>query len=168
MAFVLGDIKRILIIIDEKNKKKISDLSRDNVEIARRDWDSYETSWDFSEHPLKSRRYLADGLIKSSFEKYYMDVNNQFEEIKHNEEVINDILIHSYGLENDIHSEVPEELVTITHLYDSKNDIPSAMQNGIYFLLCRLYFWALFSGYIRTCLCWWRMGFIQIYYLLSG
>ncbi|MBQ6518175.1 MAG: BREX-1 system adenine-specific DNA-methyltransferase PglX [Anaerolineaceae bacterium] len=132
MAFVLGDIKRIPIIIDEKNKKKISDLSRDNVEIARRDWDSYETSWDFSEHPLKSRRYLADGLIKSSFEKYYMDVNNQFEEIKHNEEVINDILIHSYGLENDIHSEVPEELVTITHLYDSKNDIPSAMQNGTY------------------------------------
>ena len=61
-----------------------------------------------------------------------MDVNNQFEEIKHNEEVINDILIHSYGLENDIHSEVPEELVTITHLYDSKNDIPSAMQNGTY------------------------------------
>lgn len=31
---------------------KITDLSDSNINIARADWDSFETSWDFKKHPL--------------------------------------------------------------------------------------------------------------------
>ena len=30
----------------------ICDISEKNIDIARNDWDSYETSWDFKRNPL--------------------------------------------------------------------------------------------------------------------
>lgn len=32
--------------------KEISDISKKNTELAKQDWDSFETSWDFKKHPL--------------------------------------------------------------------------------------------------------------------
>ena len=36
----------------ETNVEAVSDLVTDNVEESRKDWDSYETSWDFKRNPL--------------------------------------------------------------------------------------------------------------------
>ena len=32
--------------------EKIYGLVKQNINISKRDWDSYETSWDFKKHPL--------------------------------------------------------------------------------------------------------------------
>ena len=34
------------------NKEKINLIVQDNIKIAKDDWDSFETSWDFKKHPL--------------------------------------------------------------------------------------------------------------------
>ena len=44
---VLGNLPYI-----ETNVEAVSDLVTDNVEESRKDWDSYETSWDFKRNPL--------------------------------------------------------------------------------------------------------------------
>ena len=44
---VLGNLPYI-----ETNVETVSDLVTDNVEESRKDWDSYETSWDFKRNPL--------------------------------------------------------------------------------------------------------------------
>ncbi len=47
-----GDIARIPVIIDESKRPRIEELAKENIEISRADWDSFETSWDFKRHPL--------------------------------------------------------------------------------------------------------------------
>ncbi len=47
-----GNIDKIPIILDQKNKSYISQMSKNCVSLARKDWDSFETSWDFLIHPL--------------------------------------------------------------------------------------------------------------------
>lgn len=52
------------------NNEKIVNNAQENIKISKDDWDSFETSWDFQEHPLlrfrsKFSQGLADDLNKS-------------------------------------------------------------------------------------------------------
>ena len=46
------DVGNIPFIINENNIGIIDELVEDNILIAKNDWDSFETSWDFKKHPL--------------------------------------------------------------------------------------------------------------------
>ena len=48
--FKVGDV--IEIPDADASKDVIVELARDCIDIAQKDWDSYEISWDFSRHPL--------------------------------------------------------------------------------------------------------------------
>lgn len=48
----VGDIKQIPLVIYKEKMDVINALSKENVEISKTDWDSFETSWDFKKHPL--------------------------------------------------------------------------------------------------------------------
>lgn len=47
-----GPLSRVPIIIDVEEQKRTDELTSSNIEIAKVDWDSFETSWDFKKHPL--------------------------------------------------------------------------------------------------------------------
>ena len=47
----IADIGNIPVILSD-NKKEISDISEQNIELSKEDWDSFEESWDFKKHPL--------------------------------------------------------------------------------------------------------------------
>ena len=47
-----GDIAKLPVLIDESEFSAVNELSKRCWEIARLDWDSFETSWDFKRHPL--------------------------------------------------------------------------------------------------------------------
>ncbi|MCM6931605.1 BREX-1 system adenine-specific DNA-methyltransferase PglX [Enterococcus italicus] len=48
LNFQVGNITKVPII----ESKKASIITIDNIYICMKDWDSYETSWDFKKHPL--------------------------------------------------------------------------------------------------------------------
>ena len=48
----VGDMARIPTIIDEHRKPKVEEMSSQNIELAKEDWNSFEISWDFKKHPL--------------------------------------------------------------------------------------------------------------------
>lgn len=50
--FQVGNIGDLPLCIDGERKEKISQISRETVELAKEDWDDFETSWDFQHHPL--------------------------------------------------------------------------------------------------------------------
>ena len=50
--FQAGDIANLPVIVDNGSKSKIENLVHENIEISKIDWDSFETSWDFEQHPL--------------------------------------------------------------------------------------------------------------------
>ena len=48
--FLVGNIIKLPIIVAQN--QSIGSMAARNIEIAKDDWDSFETSWDFKKHPL--------------------------------------------------------------------------------------------------------------------
>ncbi|MGJ0320174.1 BREX-1 system adenine-specific DNA-methyltransferase PglX [Aliarcobacter cryaerophilus] len=122
--FQSGHISALPIInkIDWQNNLLI-DNSNKNIEISKQDWDSYETSWDFTSLPLLQNEYK-----KSSLEESYKTLRafwqTQVDTMKKLEEENNDIFIKAYGLEDELKPEVPLKEITLTcnpaYRYDAK------------------------------------------------
>ena len=47
-----GPMSKVPSVIDTGKKKYVESISKTNLEKAKDDWDSYETSWDFKRNPL--------------------------------------------------------------------------------------------------------------------
>lgn len=52
MTLQVKDVKNIPIIIDDGSKSIVSVIVKENIDVCKKDWDSFETSWDFERHPL--------------------------------------------------------------------------------------------------------------------
>ena len=52
MANQAGDVARLPLIFRDDGLEEIDRLASSCVEDAKKDWDSYETSWDFKKHPM--------------------------------------------------------------------------------------------------------------------
>lgn len=52
LNFQKGNISSLPFIIDVGRIDQVSGTTKENVEISKGDWDSYETSWDFKRNPL--------------------------------------------------------------------------------------------------------------------
>jgi type II restriction/modification system DNA methylase subunit YeeA len=123
--FKVGDIIQVPIIIE--NLEYVDEIVHKNISIAKCDWDSFETSWDFKKHPLVKRER---NTIESSFEWWEKFTEEQFYKLKANEEELNDTFIKKYGLQNEITPEVEDKDVTIRKA-DLVRDIKSFISYSI-------------------------------------
>jgi len=111
MNFEVGIIERIPIIL-EKNPKIISNVER-NIPYAKTDWDSYETSWDFTTLPLLQPEYKSP-TIKETYTKLRSHWQEMTLEMQRLEEENNRIFIEAYGLEDELTPDVPLSEITLT------------------------------------------------------
>ena len=106
------DIKNLPLIKKDVQKAIKNVLS--NIDIAHRDWDSHETSWDFEINPLMN---YSGGEIPVSVEKLYktykVEWETYFKELHENEEELNRQFIEIYGLQDELTPDVPLEEITI-------------------------------------------------------
>jgi len=82
-----------------------------NITIAKADWDAFETSWDFTNHPFITHK--GNGQIENSFKNWEEFAERQFYQLKGNEEKLNRIFIDIYGLKDELTPEVAEKDVTV-------------------------------------------------------
>lgn len=129
LNFQPGDIGRVPVLIDEVRYQDILELVQRNVEISRNDWDSFETSWDFRKHPLISKEKNLK-LIESSFELWESDKQEQFEQLRKNEEKLNQIFIGLYNLQDELKPEVSDINISIRKA-DLETDIKSFVSYAI-------------------------------------
>ena len=52
LNYEVGHIASLPIIMDMTKKANIDTLVQENINLSKKDWDSFETSWDFERHPL--------------------------------------------------------------------------------------------------------------------
>lgn len=52
MNYELDHLKKIPVIFNNEKEEVINEIVKKNIILAKTDWDSYETSWDFQKHPL--------------------------------------------------------------------------------------------------------------------
>ena len=50
--FQAGDVRKLPLIYDEHSLDETNKMSQENITLSRKDWDSYENSWDFKRNPL--------------------------------------------------------------------------------------------------------------------
>ena len=130
----VGDIKGLpLIMGSDEVVEIISSIVNENILISQQDWDSFETSWDFKEHPfVKWSKKLWDctaiGAAMSHYYGKHIEVscplelcfllwqgecNERFNKLKANEEELNRIFIDIYGLQDELTPEVDDKDVTV-------------------------------------------------------
>lgn len=133
LNYEVGHISSLPVIINENEKSIIDNLAEENIQISKEDWDSFETSWDFEEHPfIRWSKGLWDCTnIAASMDYYYGDhltvscplelcymlwqgeCNDRFFKLKANEEELNQIFIDVYGLQDELKPEVEDKDVTV-------------------------------------------------------
>ena len=80
---------------------------------AHIDWDSYETSWDFTTLPLLEAEY-RQATLADTYHTIRAHWNDMTLEMQRLEEENNRIFIEAYGLEDDLTPEVPLKEITLT------------------------------------------------------
>ena len=83
------------------------------IEYAVQDWDSYETSWDFTSLPLLNPDYHQPTL-KATYQKLRAHWREMTLEMQRLEEENNRIFIDAYGLQDELTPEVPLNEITLT------------------------------------------------------
>lgn len=149
LNYEVGQICSIPIIMtkSETLEEKIINLVEDNIEISKDDWDSFETSWDFEQHPLlrfsnrnkglvdyknihKVEPITAGDKVQDCFNKWKEYKQEQFNKLKANEEELNKLFIEIYGLQDEMTPEVDNKDITVA-LADELRDIKSLLSYAI-------------------------------------
>lgn len=106
LALNANDLDRIpLLLLKFQNKNIVQNC----IQIAKQEWDSRETSWDFEKLSL-----IEGSSLKESYGQYCEYWKEQFFKMHSNEEELNKIFIEIYGLEDEMDEKV--ELTDITLL----------------------------------------------------
>lgn len=123
----VGDMARIPVCFDEEKRGKIELLVNNSVNSVRTDWDAFETSWNFKKHPLLC--YESD-KVSIAFETWSKECDEQFNQLKANEEELNRIFIDIYGLQDELTPEVEDKDVTVRKA-DLQRDIKSLISYAV-------------------------------------
>lgn len=108
----VGNFENFPVLRTKDYEQKIVKLVNDNIKISKTDWDSFETSWDFKEHPFLTHKDNYS-RIEDSFNNWKEITEECFYQLKENEEELNRIFIDIYGLQDELTPEVEEKDVTV-------------------------------------------------------
>lgn len=120
------DVKNTPIIFNDEKILAVEKLVKHNIEYAKSDWDAFETSWDFTKHPLLSNK----PTISEAYAEWEAECNTRFAQLKANEEELNRIFIDIYGLQDELTPEVEDKDVTVRKA-DLQRDIKSLLSYAV-------------------------------------
>lgn len=139
------NIRDILLVpYTKEGENSTSILAKENVDISTSDWNSFETSWDFEEHPfVRWSKELWDATaigatmqhfygghpkVGSPIELCFMlwqgECKERFDKLKTNEEELNKLFIDVYGLQDELSPKVDDKNITVS-LADMERDVRS-------------------------------------------
>ena len=114
MVYLPRDIKNfpVLPALWESNEWNVNKFN-EMVERSKSDWNSYETSWDFTTLPLLHADYRQPTL-ELTYQKLRAHWLSMTLEMQRLEEENNRIFIEAYGLQDELTPEVPLKEITLT------------------------------------------------------
>ena len=149
LKFDQKPLESVPLIIDEVQRENVSDLVKNCTISGKKDWDSFETSWDFRVHPLirlkdNMKFTSTDGssktisyFLQGAYRAWGNECEKRFNQLKAYEEGLNRIFIDIYGLQDELDPVVADKDVTVHYLVDTKDDIPASLQGSSYVLTRR-------------------------------
>ena len=140
LDFHEGPMLKVPVILTEPHDK-IDQTVENSIQLCREDWDSFETSWDFKQHPLVSYRHSVSKaqiepfhaqswFLKDAYQAWENQCNLRFDTLKKNEEELNRIFIDIYELQDELAPEVDEKDITVRKA-DLQRDIRSLISYAV-------------------------------------
>lgn len=144
MNYNQGDIAKLPLIIGT-DIDNITTIVEEVINCSKIDWDAFENSWDFSNHPLVPLRYDLEEQRKSQFaetriaklsqlewhyKNWEAECEERFNQLKSNEEELNRIFIDIYGLQDELTPEVEDKDVTVRKA-DLQREIKSLLSYAV-------------------------------------
>lgn len=125
LNFMVGQVTSMPLIIQDK-EGPITNAAESALSISKKDWDAFETSWDFQKHPL----ICNTRMIKDAFVHWKEECSARFNKLKANEEELNRIFIDIYGLQGELTPEEDDKDVTVRKA-DLERDIRSFVSYAV-------------------------------------
>lgn len=125
--FKVGDVILVPVFSGTFNNEDILKYSKNNIDLSKSDWDSFETSWDFTAHPLVKNHV---NTISEAYSLWDKECNDRFNQLKTNEEELNRIFIDIYGLQEELDPYVEDKDVTVRKA-DIVRDIKSFISYAV-------------------------------------
>ena len=130
--------------LENSTHKKVEHAVEYAVALSKTDWDSFETSWDFQQHPLlqyaaltpqkvaleEANGYLPMNGLAYAYRHWEQACNDRFTQLKSNEEELNRIFIDIYGLQDELTPEVADKDVTVRRA-DLQRDVKSLISYAV-------------------------------------
>lgn len=139
LNFQSGEVAKFPVITKESYINAINQLTRENIQISKNDYDDFETSWDFTRHPLVRLRMAGayawgnnppTTKVASAYKAWEFECEGRFQQLKANEEELNRIFIDIYGLQDELTPEVEDKDVTVRRA-DLGRDIRSLISYAV-------------------------------------
>ena len=120
MGFESGYIAEVPVPDGLTREGSIVPIVRENIQVSKEDWDSFETSWDFTRHPFikaitkyPNMMDIGNIYLAECYDIWAGECEERFEKLKANEEELNRIFIDIYGLQDELTPEVEDKDVTV-------------------------------------------------------
>lgn len=138
IKFEVGQIAKYPVIINGDMYDKVCEIVSINISLSKLEWNSYETSSDFSCHPLisvisQNRTFFDDTTdidLAECYTCWENECDERFNQLKANEEELNRIFIGIYGLKDELSPEVEDKDVTVRKA-DLQRDIKSLISYAV-------------------------------------
>ncbi|MBT2571475.1 BREX-1 system adenine-specific DNA-methyltransferase PglX [Planococcus sp. ISL-110] len=122
-----GVISKLPFIDNVLEKENINRIVKSCISISKKDWDQFETSWDFKKHPFLN---YSTAQMESIFKEWQEFVESQFNKLKSNEEELNRLFIETYQLQDELTPGIDKNNITIRKA-DLGRDIKSFISYAI-------------------------------------
>ena len=136
IGFESGYINKIPVILSLEHMADINRLVQECVAVSKADWDSFETSWDFKQHPLVETvtsfeyGHNSKALLEERFKQWKLKCDERFNLLKLNEENLNRIFINIYGLTEEMIPDVDSKDITV-NLANRQREIKSLLSFAV-------------------------------------
>lgn len=137
MGFESGYIAEVPVPDGLTREGSIVSIVRENIQVSKEDWDSFETSWDFTRHPFikaitkyPNMMDIGNIYLAECYDIWAGECEERFTQLKANEEELNRIFIDIYGLQDELTPEVEDKDVTVRKA-DLSRDVRSFISYAV-------------------------------------
>lgn len=123
----IGNFCSFPVLNFKENEDNILEIVDECIENSKNNWDSFETSWDFKKHPM-----VQSSKIYDAYKNWETLNQNRIENVRENEEKLNDFFINLYGLKAELNPSVSKEDITLIET-NVEEDVKSLIS---YFVGC--------------------------------
>lgn len=108
-----GDLSKLPAFFPDHLQNELATVIDQAIEAERKDWDSYETSWNFTNLPLLNPDHCKPTL-KARYHSLRACWREMALDMQRLEQENNRIFIDAYGLQDELTSDVPLNEITLT------------------------------------------------------